>query len=297
MISTLAPAKVNLGLRILGRRADGFHDLQTVFQAVDLCDTLSFAPGGDGVKLEVADADVGPIEDNLVMRAARLFEAETARSVRGRFDLLKRIPAGAGLGGGSSDAGAALRLLDHLEGGVLGPKGRVRLGARLGADVAFFAGGMTCAVGEGRGERLHELAAPSRRPVVVAWLPEVHVATGPAYGALARARTEAVTPTPTPLFGALPSPDWPELESLLTNDFEPTVYRRYPRVGSLAGTLRETTGWPTLLSGSGGAVFALPPAGAEEGEIGRAVASCEAAHPDAEIRWVETRTGAPPIEG
>ncbi len=297
MISTLAPAKVNLGLRILGRRADGFHDLQTVFQAVDLCDTLSFDPGGDRLALEVHGADVGPLEDNLVMRAARLFGEETGRPVVGRFRLEKRIPAGAGLGGGSSDAGAALRLLDHLAGGALGVEGRVRIGGRIGADVAFFAGGMACALGEGRGERLRRLDPPASRTVLVAWLPGTHVATGPAYGALARDRAESGAGVPTALFDSAPATDWPTLESILVNDFERTVYRDHPRIAALAAAVRDATGWPTLLSGSGGAVFALPPPHVAPARIVEERTALADRASDAEIRTVMTRREAPPIEG
>jgi 4-diphosphocytidyl-2-C-methyl-D-erythritol kinase len=112
--ATLAPAKVNLFLRVFDRRLDGYHELETLFQAIDLADEVRVERGGGSVELEVRGADLGPVEDNLAHRAAARLLGETRISEGVRITLTKRIPAGAGLGGGSSDAAAALRCVALL---------------------------------------------------------------------------------------------------------------------------------------------------------------------------------------
>ena len=165
-----APAKVNLFLRILGRRPDGYHELETAFQAVNLSDILEVVAGeGDGFELLVrgpdgASVDVGPVENNLVTRAVEIFRDHTGRSCTVQVRLTKRIPAGAGLGGGSSDAGAMLRVLNRIHGIPLAAGELQELAGTLGADVAFFAGQVGLALGEGVGTELTPLAPlPPRR--------------------------------------------------------------------------------------------------------------------------------------
>ena len=292
MLSLDAPAKINVGLRILGRRPDGHHDLETLFLAVGLLDRLEFSPGdGASIELEVLGADVGPLEDNLVLRAARLFGERTGSPVGGRFRLEKHIPAGAGLGGGSSDAGAAIRLLDAAAGTGLTPEDRAAIGGEIGADVAFFAAGAAFARGEGRGERLTPLPAPTPRRIVVG-VPPVHVATGPAYGALARRRAAAGGVVPAPLLPREVSGDWAGLERLLENDFEAGVREDHPPVASLLDAMRAHLEGPVLLSGSGGAVFGFPADGAAVD-----VGGLESAAPGARFHVVHTLDRMPAITG
>ncbi len=167
----LAPAKLNLFLRVLGRRPDGYHELRTVFEPLDLADELAFepAPPAAGLHLDLQHEAPGPPapagRENLVLRAAEAFQAKTGRRLGGRFALVKRVPAGAGLGGGSSDAAAALLLLAAAAG--LPPTAETmeilhEIAAGLGADVAFFLDPGR-AVGAGRGERLSAL--PAGRPL------------------------------------------------------------------------------------------------------------------------------------
>ena len=148
-----APAKVNLLLRVLGLRADGFHDLDTLFQAVGLCDEVVVALSGGGIELAVEGPDVGPVEENLAYRAAKAFLDAEGAAARVGVDILlrKRIPAGAGLGGGSSDAAAVLRCLDALRARPFPRSKLVRIGAALGSDVPFFLGDGALARGRGRG--------------------------------------------------------------------------------------------------------------------------------------------------
>lgn len=273
-----APAKVNLALRILGRRSSGFHDLETVFQAVDLCDELAVRPReAPGVDLVVHGADVGPPADNLVARAARAFFEAAGIEGGVEIRLTKRIPAGAGLGGGSSDAGATLRALASLWAGAVDDERLLAIGAALGSDVPFFVGAAGRALGRGRGEVLTPL--PALPPaVLVLGLPPVHVATGPTYGALAATRADAASPLPPPLY----APDghdvpatWDEVAAGAVNDFEAVVTVGFPAVGRALEALRAAGPRFALLSGSGAAVFGVydDGAAAERGRE-RAAAAC-----------------------
>ena len=277
-----APAKVNLLLRILEPMPDGFHRLETLFQAVDLMDhlTVEVVSGGD-VELRVSGADVGPAEANLVTRAVRLFRSHTGSSTGLRITLQKGIPAGAGLGGGSSDAGATLRTLNLAHGSPLDLHELTSLGGALGADVAFFAGESGLSMGEGRGERLTALPGLPTRPLVLG-LPPVHVATGPAYGALASAR--AGQPPPSRVLHPPPG-DWVEVEARALNDFEGVVPQAHPLVGSALQALRRAGASTALLSGSGSAVFGLFP-----GDEPRPDTLQELRRAQPGIRWVAAQT-------
>lgn len=269
-----APAKVNLLLRILHRRADGFHELETVFQAVSLADEVEVELGGDGIRLEVDGPDLGPPGDNLAVRAARAFRASAEMEEGVRVLLRKRIPAGAGLGGGSSDAAAVLRALDALA-GPRPPGELLELGAELGSDVPFFLGPSPLAAATGRGEKLR-----AWEPLPATWLvlvmPPVHVATGEAYGALARLRAEegadqpgrAPTSRGAPGPGAhqtprLPPParSWSTVLGWCGNDFEDVVPRLHPPVARALEALGEAGGRGVLLSGSGAACLGFFPGG------------------------------------
>lgn len=252
---TWPPAKVNLHLAVGERRPDGFHDLVTVFQAIDLVDRLSVAVAGEGVELRVDGADVGPTEQNLCVRAARAFVRETGGPSGVRMHLLKGIPAGAGLGGGSSDAAFVLRSLNALAHRPL-PKGRLaELGAALGSDVPFFLGSSALAVGRGRGDRLEPLdPLPAAALVVVT--PPVHVDTGEAYRALDARREASGEPPTGPVLEGGPS-SWSDVARLARNDFQDVVAAQHAPVADAIAALRERGARPTLLSGSGAAVFGV----------------------------------------
>lgn len=260
----LAPAKVNLFLKVLGRRPDGFHALETLFQAVDLCDELRVERGAPGVRLRVDGPDLGPAEDNLAHRAARAFLDHAGLAATAGVDvrLAKRIPAGAGLGGGSSDAAATLRCLAALWPGTVGGRDLAALAMALGSDVPFFLGPAGLALGEGRGERLEALdPLPPGHLVLV--LPPVHVATGGAYAALARSREGRDAPVPRPRTGARVPRAWSDVAALAENDFEAVVPGIHPPVAAALEALRAAGARPALLSGSGGACFGVFPRRAE----------------------------------
>ncbi|HSG47836.1 MAG TPA: 4-(cytidine 5'-diphospho)-2-C-methyl-D-erythritol kinase [Longimicrobiales bacterium] len=279
-----APAKVNLLLRILDRSPDGYHHLETLFQAVGLSDSLTLeVVEGDRDTLEVRGADVGPAADNLVTRAVARFREATGFGPALRVVLEKRIPAGAGLGGGSSDAGAVLRALNLLCGTPLTSSEVMALGGGLGADVAFFSGSAALALGEGRGDRLRPLPPLPVRPVILG-LPPVHVATGPAYGALALARTGGL-PVPRPLLQGRAPADWDQVAAVAVNDFEAVIPGAFPPVGEALRALRLAGPPLAHLSGSGAAVFAVLPPGGDGTGMEEELRSRAPG-----IRWVVTAT-------
>jgi len=170
-LSVLSPAKLNLFLHITGRRPDGYHELQTLFQLLDWGDRLSFSTNSSGTVTLDSDDDTIPLEENLVVRAARLLQRD---SLGVHIRLRKTIPAGAGLGGGSSNAASTLLALNHLW--QLGlPRDRLRaMGASLGADVPVFVGART-AWAEGTGDLLTPVELPERWYLIL--VPDCHVST------------------------------------------------------------------------------------------------------------------------
>jgi 4-diphosphocytidyl-2-C-methyl-D-erythritol kinase len=161
----MVPAKINWTLEVLGRRPDGFHNVKTILQTIDLCDSLEMETAAD-LTLETTAEGLPPPEENLTMRAARLLRESTGCSGGARMHLTKTIPVAAGLGGGSSDAAAALRGLDRLWGLALPHERLLELAAELGSDVPFFLQGGT-ALAEARGERITPLPDAGRTAILV----------------------------------------------------------------------------------------------------------------------------------
>jgi 4-diphosphocytidyl-2-C-methyl-D-erythritol kinase len=164
-----APAKINWTLEVLDRRPDGFHAVKTILQTIDLCDSLELEPAPE-LTLEATGEGLPPPDENLTMRAARLLRERTSYSGGVRMRLTKSIPVAAGLGGGSSDAAAALRGLDRLWGLALPHERLVELAAEVGSDVPFFLHGGT-ALAEGRGERITPLPDAPRTAILVVMPP------------------------------------------------------------------------------------------------------------------------------
>jgi 4-diphosphocytidyl-2-C-methyl-D-erythritol kinase len=187
-----AHAKINLFLRVLEREADGYHRIETVFQRLALADDVTLAATTGERRLDVSwdgmpGVDIGPPDQNLAWRAAEAFRDAAGWPDGWRITMVKRIPAGAGLGGGSSDAAAVLRALNGIAPSPLAPDRLIAIGAGLGADVAFFVSGLSLATGEGRGHMLAPLSALPRAHVVLA-IPLYGIGTGGAYAALADMR-------------------------------------------------------------------------------------------------------------
>ena len=285
-----APAKVNLWLRVGAPEADGFHPIDTLFCALHLADSVVLRHGAEAdpdLKVGCASPlrrvpDLGPVEDNLAVRAARAFMDRAGLARGPEIRLVKRIPVGAGLGGGSSDAAAVLRGLSRLHPDTLALSELMEVAAELGSDVPFFLAGGPLAYGHGRGQRLTQLPPLPGRPVVVA-IPPFAVATGQAYGWLDEDRAEA---PPLPDAGEYPHQvDWPLIAERSANDFEASVFHRHPELVSLRNTLWDQGARVALLAGSGSTVFGVFEH-LEKAEV--AASTIQASDP--EIRTVVTRT-------
>ena len=269
-LSGRAPAKVNLALKVLDRRPDGFHELRTIFQTISLADRLTVTferRPRSGVVLRCDRAELEN-RDNLAARAAQ--ELLRGGPWRGhvQIDLAKQIPVGAGLGGGSSDAAAVLLALRGLLSPTPDAHRLFEVAAGLGSDVPFFLVGGT-AIGVGRGEEVYPLPE-ARRQWIVVWAPEVRIDTAGVYRSLSRTRRR-LTPerklniirrfgssvyAPGPgevqhLAGALPG--------IFENDFEEVIFRRFPQIEEGKNRLVQLGASRAMLSGSGSVVFGLFP--------------------------------------
>ena len=268
-LSARVPAKVNLHLQVVGRRPDGFHEVRTLLQSIDLFDDLTVeeAPGG-GLEVEMEPADWAPAGDsNLVLRAARRLEREPGMRPGSRFILNKRIPAAGGMGGGSADAAAALVLLDSFWDLDLGRSRLQAYAAELGSDVPFFLhGGL--ALGIGRGEEGFPL--PDLDPMgVVILFPDVQIPTTAAYGMLGDRLTWCRPEANVYAFaaGLDVRPSWKDM----FNDLQASVLEGWPVVGEAIRALRDTEPLRVGVSGSGGAVFGLYPDRAAAKQVGEVV--------------------------
>jgi len=239
-----APAKLNLFLHVLGRRADGYHLIQSVFALVDAADRLRFAVRDDGEIRRVSDLPGVPAEADLVVRAARLLQQETGTRQGADIEVDKRLPLGGGVGGGSSDAATTLIALNRLWGTGLDRPALQALGARLGADVPFFVFGRNAWV-EGVGERLAPIDLPAAWYLVL--VPPVAVPTGEIFAA----------PELTRDTEALKMEDFSSAydgQGRFRNDLEAVVAARYPAVREHLAWLASHGGG--RLTGSGSCVFA-----------------------------------------
>lgn len=261
MITVRSYAKINWSLRITGKRPDGFHDLETVFQTISLCDELTFREA-DTLSLTCDDPTIPTDDTNLVIRAAR---AVNARPLA--IDLRKRIPAGGGLGGGSSNAAATLRKL----GGYRADLAEIAL--YLGSDVPFFLTGGT-AYATGRGEVITPLPPMSEIPLLLLF-PEERVNTRDAYARI----TNYSKPLGIEAYREFAS---------FTNDFEEPVFAMYPRLRELKARLYDAGAKWAQMSGSGSTLV---------GAFESAAARSEAAAAFRDVRFekvVTTRAGSGP---
>lgn len=254
IVTIRAHAKINLDLRVLGTRADGFHELRTVFQALALHDVLHCVPREGPFAIECASAGIPLDATNLIWRAAEtlwrsLRRTGPVRDVVIRLD--KQIPQQAGLGGGSADAAATLMALARMWRVDVRPAQLTDLAAHIGSDVPFFLSGGT-ALGLGRGEEIYPLADLPRHWVVLL-IPGFGVSTSEAYGWYDTERELSRAPR-EPQY--VPGP-WPSRAAQMINDLEPPVMRRHPEIGAVKQQLRELGATAAAMSGSGSAVFGL----------------------------------------
>ena len=269
----LAPAKLNLGLRVVGRRADGYHLLDSVFVAIDLADRVGIevdeSHAGVALEVEGGPPELSDADDNLAARAARAFLDATRLRVALRLRLEKRIPVGAGLGGGSSDAGAVLRGLAARFPGALAAERLAELALGLGADVPFFLDPRPARV-TGIGERIEQLAGWPAFPILVV-TPALPLATREVFEAWDRESlpegSGALTPSgpgrnlarlPALLSG--PHTDGSadsELTALLANDLEPVATKLRPSIGRVRAEIERAGARAVGMSGSGPSVFGV----------------------------------------
>jgi len=257
-LTSKAYAKINLWLRVFGRDTKGYHAIESLFQLVSLADTLEFTRTESGVTLEGAPAALGPVKDNLIVRAADRFFRASGRGGGVHIRLDKTIPWGAGLGGGSSDAAATLHALNSLYGHALSPGDLMALGAELGSDVPFFLTRASLALAWGRGERLLALHALPRLPLLII-PPPVAVKTADAYAWIDHDRGSEETGEFAAVTDASAFTSWESVRRQSHNDFEAVVAARLPAIGHWLDRLRETDALLVRLAGSGGACVALYP--------------------------------------
>jgi 4-diphosphocytidyl-2-C-methyl-D-erythritol kinase len=250
-----ANAKVNLDLRVLGTREDGYHELRTVFQTIDLHDTLTAQEKRGPFVLKCRTPGMPLDSKNLVWKAAAALWKALGRAgdpADAVVTLEKEIPMQAGLGGGSSDAAATLQVLARLWGGA--PVSLLReVAASVGSDVPFFLSGGT-ALGLGRGEEIYPLVDLPRHWIVVV-RPPFGVSTVEAYAWYDDDRAAGVR-EPRGELQILPVP-WPSRAAQMINDLEPPVVRRHPEIATIKTALREAGAVAAAMSGSGSAVFGL----------------------------------------
>jgi len=251
----LAHAKVNLFLRILARESSGFHQIETAFALLEMADELAVRRTGSGVTLEVAGPDLGPSDENLAVRAARMVLDATGNRFGVAITLTKRIPVRAGLGGGSSDGAATLQAVNALAGNAVPRHELHHFAAKLGADVAFFASGAALALAWGRGERQFRMPAPPAHPALVA-VPPIDVATPDAY-AWWDAQNRSPAPRGPVTLDADALSTWGSIGRLGGNDFETVVFGKHPELRALYERVAQTGPIWVRLCGSGSAVAAV----------------------------------------
>jgi 4-diphosphocytidyl-2-C-methyl-D-erythritol kinase len=269
-------AKVNLRLDVVGKRSDGYHQLRTIFQTVSLHDELRLhATAKPGVSLSVVGNPAlaqEPARQNLVHRAVDAVRRKLKRRDGVHIELQKTIPAGAGLGGGSSDAAAAIVGYLRLVGAELPEQTLIAIGAALGADVPFFLLGGR-ALGVNKGDEIYPLPDVETAPLLVVFPKGIRVATADAYRWLDAPVLDGSEPSRKPatlteaekirkLFGFCALSWSPQVHGL-SNDFEKAVFRRHPRLANIKRDLLQKGATEALLAGSGSAVYGVFPSPAK----------------------------------
>ncbi len=247
-----AYAKINLGLRVLRKREDGFHDIETIFHRINLFDELTIEPSETSISITSNNQILPTDENNLCWKAVELFRTEAGITRGAAIHLKKQIPIGSGLGGGSSDAAAVLTALPALWNIPIDASTITGVALNIGSDVPYFLHNKS-AYAEGRGERLNFVKVSLPYSVLVV-TPNIHVSTAWAYGELSKQRR--LVPPRTKFYdgatctvGAIPS--------LMENDFEPVVFDAYPEIAELKREILSHGAVYALLSGSGSSVFGL----------------------------------------
>jgi 4-diphosphocytidyl-2-C-methyl-D-erythritol kinase len=254
-ISFKTPAKVNFGLHILGKREDGFHELETLFQMVNWCDEIKIECLSRGLELVCNQPDIPTDKDNLVIRAANILQTRYPERCKGaRIHLNKNIPHGAGLGGGSGNAAGVLLGLNFLWGLKLKRENLISVASELGSDVPFFLF-FPCAIGRGRGEILEPVKNSIRFYVLMVY-PGFAVSTASVYGNLKLKLTKRENNISI-LKNFLLQSEFAKLGKAWSNDLELVVFKEYPGLSGIKKQMLALGAKGALLSGSGSTVFGI----------------------------------------
>jgi len=261
-----AQAKLNLHLRVLSRDETGYHSIETIFHRIDLADDLTVGITPGKRTLDVSGGATGPTESNLAWKAATAYADHNDWPTGFEIELTKRIPAGAGLGGGSADAAAVLRALDSLSPKPMPLRGLLALASRLGADIPFLASDAVMAIAWGRGERMLALH-PLPRHDVLLMTPEFSVSTADAYRWLDEDRAkrvdaresmgESATAADSVVYDSLDLSTWSRIAAFARNDFETVVAARHPKLVEYVTRLRNSRAILAGMTGSGSTVFGV----------------------------------------
>ena len=248
----LAYAKINLGLYVMARRPDGYHDIETVFCRIGLADRITFSQAS-GITVTSSSPDIPNDESNICHKAAKMLRDHFDSNDGVHIHIAKEVPVGAGLGGGSADAALVLKELPTFWHKSLGAADRARIALALGSDVPYFLE-EGAALGRGRGERLEFF--PLDIPfAVILCNPNIHIATTWAYSRITPGSTGKPENLRTVVTEGMRNPEI--LRQQLRNDFEDVVFEAYPEVRDLKKRMLEAGAEFALMSGSGSTVFGL----------------------------------------
>ncbi len=256
MIKIKAYAKVNLFLHAKRKRKDGFHELETIFERIDLCDTLIFSPNDSEIKLTVSGQGLKGGKDNLVYKAAELLKNRYFVSQGVKIYLKKNIPVAAGLGGGSSDAASTLIALNRFWKLNLSTKTLIKYAALLGSDVAFFILNKSYAIGRGRGEKLKVITTPLKIWHILI-NPGIHVSTKEVYGGFTPASLTSSKPGAKMLSNFIRRKNFQTLNHLLFNNLEVVSLKKYSILRRIKEDLIRAGAETALVSGSGPTVYGV----------------------------------------
>ncbi len=279
----LAQAKINLALRVFGKEADGYHSIETVFLRLDLGDDIEIRTTSGARSLRCFEMRDKRPEENLAYRAAEVFANETGWPRGFEIEIVKNVPIGGGLGGGSADAAAVLQILNTLSSKPLADEKLLELASRIGSDTPFLASDYVMALSWGRGEKLLRLKPLPSRDVTL-FLPPFGIDTGQAYGVLDEARGPYSGPGPqltTEMFR-----DWSSTVKNSVNDFEPVMRRRHKTIDALLSR-GERGGLFYRMSGSGSTVFKV--SGVDSKSLDSEAEAPHVGIPEG-TKWIVTRT-------
>ena len=260
-----APAKVNLYLNVLNRRPDGFHNIETIFEKIDLCDEITLRRRKRGIKLLCQQKDLPRDKKNLAYQAAEVLLKRATGAGGVEIRISKKIPLAAGLGGGSSDAACVLLGLNKLLACNLGQRQLHQMAQKLGADVPFFLLRQSRAIGRGKGEKLSPLRL-RRRNWYVLVIPRLRVSSRKMYQALKIALTKPPFNVKI-ILHALEEGNLSSLNKNTYNSFEPILIKKYKQVLEIKKALESSGACATLMSGSGPCVFGIAKTGKEAVDI------------------------------